>query len=33
VELLTRKEDILKLPEIECSLAMTAIYERTDMVR
>ena len=33
VELLTRKEDILKLPEIECSLAMTAIYERTDMMR
>ena len=32
-ELLTRKEDILKLPEIECSLAMTAIYERTDMVQ
>ena len=33
VELLARKEDILKPPEIECSLAMTAIYERTDMVR
>ena len=33
VELFTQKEDILKLPEIECSLPMTAIYERTDLLR
>ncbi|HZR05472.1 MAG TPA: Uma2 family endonuclease [Candidatus Udaeobacter sp.] len=33
VELLTRKEDVLKLPEIECALRMTAIYERTDLLR
>jgi Uma2 family endonuclease len=33
VELFTNKEDILKLPEIECSLPMTAIYERTSLVR
>jgi Uma2 family endonuclease len=33
VELLTSKEDILTLPGIECSLSMTAIYERTNLVR
>jgi Uma2 family endonuclease len=33
VELLTKKEDILKLPEIECSLPLNAIYERTQLVR
>jgi Uma2 family endonuclease len=33
VELLTKKEDVLKLPEIECALPMTVIYERTHLVR
>jgi Uma2 family endonuclease len=33
VELLTQQGDILKLPEIECTLPMTAIYERTHLVR
>ena len=33
MELLTEKEDVLKLPEIECALPMTATYERTHLVR
>jgi hypothetical protein len=33
VEFLTKKEDVLKLPEIECALPMIAIYERTHLVR
>jgi Uma2 family endonuclease len=33
VELLTKKDDILKLPEIGCALPMTSIYERTHLVR
>ncbi len=33
VELLIKKDDILKLPEIECALPMTAIYERTQLAR
>jgi Uma2 family endonuclease len=33
VELLTKQEDVLKLPEIECALPLTAIYERTDVLR
>ena len=33
VELLTKNEDVLKLPEIECALPVTAIYERTQLVR
>jgi len=33
VELLTKKEDVLNLPEIECALPMTAIYERTGLMR
>jgi Uma2 family endonuclease len=33
VELLTKQEDVLKLPEIECALPMTAIYERTQLPR
>lgn len=33
LDLLTKKQDILQLPEIECALPMTAIYERTDLVR
>jgi Uma2 family endonuclease len=33
MEFLTEKEDILKLSEIECALPMTAIYERTHLVR
>jgi Uma2 family endonuclease len=33
VELLTKQEDVLKLPEIECALPMTSIYERTDSVQ
>jgi hypothetical protein len=32
VELFTKQEDLLKLPEIECALPMTAIYERTQLV-
>lgn len=32
-ELLTKKDDILKLPEIECALPMAAIYERTQLLR
>jgi hypothetical protein len=31
-ELLTKKEDVLKLPEIECILPIPAIYERTAVV-
>jgi Uma2 family endonuclease len=33
VELLTQKEDILGLPEIECALRLAAIYERTQLAR
>ncbi len=33
VELLTKKEDVLKLPEIECALPLAVIYERTQLVR
>lgn len=33
MELLAAKEDVLTLPEIECALPMTAIYERTQLVR
>jgi Uma2 family endonuclease len=33
VELLTKKEDVLKLPEIECILPISAIYERTGLMR
>ncbi|MEO6872690.1 MAG: Uma2 family endonuclease [Chthoniobacterales bacterium] len=31
-EVLTAKDDILGLPEIDCELTLTAIYERTDLV-
>ena len=31
VELFTRSDDILQLPEIECSLPVAAIYERTEV--
>jgi Uma2 family endonuclease len=33
VELLTKKGDVLKLPEIKCALPLAAIYERTQLVR
>jgi Uma2 family endonuclease len=33
VELLTKKQDVLQLPEIECTLPTTAIYERTHLAR
>jgi len=33
VELLTKNGDVLKLPEIECALPVTAIYERTQLLR
>jgi len=33
LELLTNKQDNLQLPEVESALPMTAIYERTHLVR
>jgi len=33
MEFFAEKEDVLKLLEIECALPLTAIYERTDLVR
>jgi Uma2 family endonuclease len=33
MEFFAEKEDVLQFPEIECALPMTAIYERTHLVR
>ena len=33
MEFFAEKEDVLQLPEIGCALPMTAIYERTHLVR
>ena len=33
MDLLRGKSDILRLPEIECTLPLTAIYERTSLLR
>lgn len=33
MEILTGKEDVLILPEIECQLPLRSIYERTDLIR
>ena len=32
-EFLTEKSDVISLPTIECELALTAVYERTHLVR
>ena len=33
MELLTRREDMLQLPEIECAIPVRTIYERTELAR